>query len=529
MRFGEESVAGIDISQDRISIVLLKNGKNGPELVKSVVGPVPQGAVKDGNIEDAALLSKAIWELKFRNHIWTKRAAMSLFARPVVVQIIDMPQQMPSNIRQFVNNEIKNCVVLPSRDITIDFCGIGSVKRAADKRVFVVAAESARMVELVRACAKGGFRVERIEPSLVAYLRAIRSQKVAGKSGHNVLVAILRGTDSTSPSAVSSGSKCSPLVALTLCVLRNGSVDFIRAKEMAPGPGSSDDLNCWLSEELSEVIRFYDIDVPGNTGKWEIDVFIDCAQPHQATEKFLKSRIETSYLQVRTIEDAYMDTPVDGSSARENEKPSPVAVGLAMNLLTARGDDLRVNLVPREIERLRETKRDILITANVIAVMLLAVVLAIGQFTAMFGRSHRNAAVKQLLIEKQNTDGAILLNQHIDDKLQVLSSRLDRIAEIRALQPDVNWAELFDEIRRATPAPVRITGLSSLDGTRVLVSGLALSNEAVNLFVGLLEKSQSLKSVTLLETHEQDGPNKLITYQLSCKLAIRSDKVGNVK
>jgi Tfp pilus assembly PilM family ATPase len=43
MRFGDKTAAGIDISQDRISIVLLKSGKNGPELVKSVSAPMPQG------------------------------------------------------------------------------------------------------------------------------------------------------------------------------------------------------------------------------------------------------------------------------------------------------------------------------------------------------------------------------------------------------------------------------------------------------------------------------------------------------
>ena len=35
MRFVEKTVAGIDITQERISIVLLKNGKNGPKLIKS--------------------------------------------------------------------------------------------------------------------------------------------------------------------------------------------------------------------------------------------------------------------------------------------------------------------------------------------------------------------------------------------------------------------------------------------------------------------------------------------------------------
>ena len=53
MKFVEQTVAGIDISQERISIALLKCGKNGPKLVKSVVAPIPAGAIKEGNIADA--------------------------------------------------------------------------------------------------------------------------------------------------------------------------------------------------------------------------------------------------------------------------------------------------------------------------------------------------------------------------------------------------------------------------------------------------------------------------------------------
>ena len=507
MRFSDETVAGIDISQDRISIVLLKNGKNGPELVKWAAAPMPEGAVKDGNIVDAAKLSKAIWELKFRNRIWTRRSAVTLFARPVVMQIIDMPQQVPSNIRQFVTNEVKNCVALPSRDITLDFCGVGSVKRAADKKVLVVAAESDRMVELVRACAKGGFRAELIEPPLIAYLKAIRSKKATGKSEGNVLVAMLRGN------------------ILMLCVLRNDAVDFVRTKEIAEGTHNRDDLYCQLTDELSEVVRFYDTDVAGNTGKWDITVFIDAKQSPKAAEDCLKSKIQAGRLQVRTIEDAYMDTPV---AADKNDPPSPIAVGLALNLLSAQeSDDVRINLIPHEIERAREAKREVLITANIIAAMVLIVVLAVSGLSSMFGRAHRNAMVKQSLVEKQDTDGLVVLHRHLDARLQVLTNRLDRIAQISALQRDVNWVELFDGIRKASPGSVRITGLSCQDGTRVLITGLAKSSEAVNLFVNLLEKTNSIATVTLLETHEQDGQNKLISYQLSCKLAIGSAKVEN--
>ncbi|MCJ7729601.1 MAG: pilus assembly protein PilM [Sedimentisphaerales bacterium] len=598
MKFGDKTAVGIDISQDRISIVLLKNGKDGPELVKSAVAPVPEGAVKDGNIADAVLLSRAIRELKVRNRMLrTKRAAVSLFAKPVVTQIIDMPKQVPSNIRQFVDNEVKHCVALPSRDIALDFCGIGSTRRTADKRVLAVAAESARMVELVRVCSRAGFSVEAIEPPLLAYLRAIYEQRVIGKSGWNVLVAMLRGT------------------ALTLCVLKNGSVDFIRAKEFTssaqeesqdacPAFGKawdakveecqdcaevypdeydeckkltlerrddSDDLNIWLADELSEVLRFYDIEVPENTGKWEITLFVDsplrldsgqASSPRvdaappllssdrktrgpRGLEECLKSKIqsvlrsgsrfaaaaandETGHLQVRTTEDAYMDTPLGGSAAGKDKQPSPVAVGLAMNLLTAQRDDVRINLVPPQVVRVREVKRDALIAANAVAVMLLIMVLTIHAFDFMIERINRSAVAKKQLTTGQDTEVMLEQHQRLDAKLKILTARLDRIAQISASHRDVNWAEVFDDIRKATPASVRITGLSCQDGARMLIDGLALSNEAFNSFVNSLEKSNNIASVVLLEARKQDGQNGLIVYQLSCKFGIRSGKVDNV-
>jgi Tfp pilus assembly protein PilN len=539
MRFGDKTAVGIDISQERISIVLLKNGKNGPELVKSAVAPVPEGAVKDGNIADAVLLSRAIRELKLRNRIRTNRAAVSLFAKPVVVQIMDMPKQVPSNIRQFVNNELKNCVALPSRDIALDFCGIGSTKRTADKRVLAVAAESDRMVELARVCSRAGFSVEAIEPPLLAYLRAIYEQRVIGKGGCNVLIAVLRGTGSTS----------SPQAVLTLCVLKNGAVDFIRTKEMAE---TSDGLNCRLADELSEVLRFYDIEVPENTGKWEITLFVDsplrldslrqssvqagqaisprvdAAQSPRGLEECLKSKIRTGHLQVRTTEDAYMDTPLGGSAAGKDKLPSPVAVGLAMNLLRAQRDDVRINLVPPQVVRVRETKKDALIAANAVAVMLLIMVLTIHAFDFMIGKINRSAVAKKQLTTGQDTEVMLEQHQQLDAKLKILTARLDRLAQISASHRDVNWAEVFDEIRKATPASVRITGLSCGDGSRVQIEGLAMSNEAVSLFVNLLEKSHNITSVVLLETRKQDGQNGLIVYQLGCKLVIRSGKPDNV-
>jgi Tfp pilus assembly PilM family ATPase/Tfp pilus assembly protein PilN len=502
-----KQAVGIDISQDHISVVLLKTGRKGPEIVKAVTAPVPAGAIKDGNIADAGLLSKALNELRRRNWIWTRNAAVSLTAKPVITQIMDMPKPAPTNIRQFVQSEVKNCVVLPGRDITLDFCGVGSAKRTGEKRVLAVAVESEKLVELVGVCDKAGFVVEAVEPALVAYLRAIAGKKITGKSKTSILVAMLRAD------------------VLTMCVLKNGEIDFIRNKEFTENPKDTGKFNERLADELSEVVRFYDIEDPENSGKWEITVFVDRPGQAHEIEEYLKPKIQAKHLQVRTLEDAGLDTSVTASAS--DAKPSPVAVGLAIRLLTPRPDDIRINMMPQEIVKRRETRRDTIVAVNVIAGILLFMLLAINAFAFMIQRTTSHTISKKSVVAERDTELMILHNQRLEEKVQALTSRLDAIGKISESRKDVNWVEVFDEVRKATPGSVRITTLVSSEGSRIQIGGLAMSNDAVNLFAGLLGKSKSIASVTVLDAHKQNEQSQVVAYQISCKLNIRSAKSKN--
>ena len=510
MRFAEQTVAGIDISQKSISIVLLKNGKNGPKLVKSAVAPMPAGAVKDGGIVNAALLQKTLQEMKFHNRIWTNRAAVSLFAKPVVTQIIEIPKQMPSNLTQFIHGEMKHCAAMPSGDIVLDYCPVGSNKRSADKKVLAAAAETKKVTELIQILSRAGFSAELVEPAILSYLRAISDKKITGRSGCNVLVAIFRDN------------------ILTLCVLKNGVIDFIRTKEVRQ-ESTAGDLCGWLADELAEIQKFYSIEVMDNTGKWEIAVFADITQLPQDAEAILKSRVQTGSLLVRTSKDAYLDTLVSGQEIDDkNEQPSPVAVGLAMNLLVEQRDDVRLNLMPHQITQIREAKKDVLIAATVVAAMLLLMVLVVAVPAYMIKKVSGNIAGKTARVSVRNASKMLDKNKHLDARLQALSNRLDSIAKISASNKDVNWVQLFTNIRNATPASVRIVSLSCTDGQRVQIEGLALSNDAVDLFISSLKKSPNISMVRLLESSKREGQKGFISYQISCKLGVKKDKEDDI-
>jgi Tfp pilus assembly protein PilN len=139
-----------------------------------------------------------------------------------------------------------------------------------------------------------------------------------------------------------------------------------------------------------------------------------------------------------------------------------------------------------------------------------------------------NVTGKAARVLVRSTDRILEKNRHLDARAEVLSSRLDSIAKISASYSDVNWVQLFITIRNATPASVRIVSLSCPDGRRIQIEGLALSNDAVDSFVSLLEKSPGISTVTLLESSKQDGQKGFINYQISCRLGVKKGKTDDV-
>ena len=126
MKLEARTALGIEISSNRINLALLRKSKNGLELRKTASGIVPDGAIKDGNIEEAIVLNKAIKELKTKNKIRARHTALSLVINPMLLQILELPNDGPINVGQFVWDEVKNFAMLSMKRIAVDFCGLKS-------------------------------------------------------------------------------------------------------------------------------------------------------------------------------------------------------------------------------------------------------------------------------------------------------------------------------------------------------------------------------------------------------------------
>lgn len=491
---------GIDISDGRISLALLKRtAKGGVKLVKAARGFVPDGVMKDGNVENPALLASAIKKLKAVAGIHSQNAAMSLVADPVLMQILDMPEDRLSNVRGFVLEEVKHYAKLPMKHAAVDFGGIAVPGKADGRRVLVAATDERIVVETAGALGRKGLGLKAIEPAWLAYIRACYAKRIAGEFDTNLLFAIVHND------------------TVTLCLFRNETLDFLRGKRIERNSSGCGDYFGWLAEEINAIVRFYEFEVSGKSNKWKVILAADgsdCASEEQVEK--LRGELDMAEFEFSPLGDSYSCTPI--SKSNRCIEPSAVAVGLAMKLLDAPGCDLGINLLPRRVAETGAIEKQVLVSANVAAFIFLLIVLAVG-FFEMKGEkvkgeiAHQKQSLADCDIVALKDEHAALLEQ-----CARVSGELEQLNAAMATAGSLKWARIFDEVSFATPQDVQITGLSSSDGSVMSVQGRARSHQAIHLFVDMLGECERIEAASLVRAERDSRPDGLVRYSINCSL-----------
>jgi Tfp pilus assembly protein PilN len=496
---GTKTALGIDISDNRINLALLKRDKNRVKLLKAAGGPIPDGAIKNGNIEDPVILADAIKELKTRNKIRAHHTALSLVADPMLMQILDLPKNVPDNVRQFVRNEVKHYAKLPMERVAIDFCGIKSPTKPGSHRALVVAVDGQRITEAAKTLNQADLNIDAIEPASVAYIRACYAKKIAERFDKNLLFAILHEG------------------VLTLCLIRNQTLDFVRTKKLEADISQPDKCCEWLAEEINAVLKFYEFEVPDTYGKWEVTIVTSiCNESIKEKMKSLGTKLKAVELEVRTLEDAYLDTPV--ADTNDAEKPSAIAVGLAMKLLKFPNCGLNVNLLPSHVAEVKSARKQALVIANIAAATLFLALLSISFFNMKAKKINENIMKKQQMQLRQNPRTPLAEKVLLDEQIADVSEKLNSMNSILSTSSFLRWDQILNDIRLVTPKAVQITNLLSNNNSNMSLEGLALSHEAVYLFVDTLNTCKNIESASLVETKKDTTSDNLVMYSINCSL-----------
>ena len=507
-----KTVLGIDISFSQINLALLRKDKNDLKLLKAASCPVPDGAVKDGNIEDATALAKAIKQLKVRNKIRARHAALSMVINPMMTQILDIPNNAWDNVGQFVQNETKHYATLSMTKIASDYCGIKSPSKTNRRRAFVTAADSQKITTFVEALNKEGLDIDAIEPFPVSYIRACYAKNIAEKFDQNLVFVLLRDN------------------ILTLCVFKNQVLDFIETEQY-----EADKLNCeecfkWIVEKINALLKFYKLKLCDKCDKWKVNLVISISDKSIKGEiESLATKLKTgnlSYsfyqntppveLEIKSLEEAYLDTPI--ANAELSNKPSAIAVGLAMKLLNFSNCGLNINLLLPELVKAKPERKHTLIIANIAAAIFFLAVLSVGFFDMRMKNIKDGMKQKHGGLLGSDIKSMLGENVPLDEQIANTAENYENMSTILNTNFFARWDQILNEIRYATPEPVRIVNIFSNDGLRIILKGHAFSYESIHLFVQMLNESEYMKFVSLIGTEKDSESSGLVTYSISCSL-----------
>lgn len=499
MKLKSKTALGIDISEHRISVALLKKTASDVKLLRQGQAKVPEGAITDGNISNCALLGGAIRKLLKKSRISARQATVSLVAKPALAQIMQLPEDLPSNINAFIKSEIRHSPVLAGKESEHDFCRLKKLLQNEMGRIFVSATDRDKLGDLLKTYSIAGVDATEIEPPAVAVVRAVYNKKICDRYDSNVLIALVHGS------------------VVTICVFRKDELDFIRSIEI---DSASDDQDAYIDcceREINSVIQYYDIEVDSVEGKWEILAVLENPTVQANDLEFALQKSFGLNANVCCSATVYDDTILVKNDKIEH--CSITATGLAMRQLRVSGSDLAMNLIPAEAEETKSAKKFALIVANIAALVLLITFVCAGILRLQLGQT-------QKVMEQQKADGAqdnieqLLSDQRrVNMQIAYLSDKKKRMRKIFETKEEFLWPQILDDIRKSTPATLYITSISNPDGADLVLQGNAASFKSIHIFAELLGKSRYIQSAVVAQTQKNLHVEGMVTYSITCVLS----------
>lgn len=499
MKFISKTALGIDVSNGWINMTLLKKTDKGIELTRTASTVVPQGVIKNGNIKDPAALAKAVKELRSRNKMAAGYTAISFVADPILLQILDMPPEMPQNITKFVQNEVKHYAVLPMRNVAVDFCRIKKYKTTGPERILVVAADGKCLDQMAQKFHNAGLNINNISPAIFAYFKAFDEKIIQQAAASNLLFAVINENE------------------IILALFRKKRLDFLKTKRLDPRQHDSDETLEMLTEEVNAIKQFYELELQNSDADWKMVLFTSTNNPdfntkaHAITEKL--SNIE---LTVETPEEAYRDTPIIQTNYAE--RPSSVAIGLAMKALDTNNSDFNINLIPEKLTRKNVLRKQALIITNIAAVIVIMIFLFVAMLGTQKRKLNEQITQKKKIQSANNTRALLTAQNKINEKIKEISMQRQQIKKLLDSSCSVKWGNVLSDIAQATPQAIQITKLTAAGDSDLTIQGISLSYQSAGKFVETLNSCDNFASAALTKGKMDTKSAGLFRYSIKCSL-----------
>jgi type IV pilus assembly protein PilM len=177
------SAIGLDIGTSGVRAAELSFGKDAVTLQKFGQVALPDGAVRDGEILDAAAVSQAIKQLWSHTRFSGKRVVVGVANQKVVVRQVDIPWMPVEELKRSLGYQVQDFVPMPVEQAVLDFHTLDEAVAEDGARTLrgLLVAASRDMVEGVLTAVQGaGLTPTMIDLTSFAVLRALGSSDPLG-------------------------------------------------------------------------------------------------------------------------------------------------------------------------------------------------------------------------------------------------------------------------------------------------------------------------------------------------------------
>ncbi|GLY30588.1 type IV pilus assembly protein PilM [Kineosporia sp. NBRC 101731] len=170
---------GLDIGTSVVRAVELSFGRDGVTLDRFGQVVLPEGAVRDGEVVDPEAVTAAIKTLWSATRFGAKRVVLGVANQRVIVRQLDLPWMEQNELRKSLAFHVADFLPISVEDSVLDFFPLEEVtseEGARQLRGLLVAAQRDTVLRNVQCAEKAGLRVESVDLTSFAVLRAMGRQ-----------------------------------------------------------------------------------------------------------------------------------------------------------------------------------------------------------------------------------------------------------------------------------------------------------------------------------------------------------------
>jgi len=129
---------GLDISTNSIKVAEVTTGKGGPLLSNLGIVHIPEGVIRDGEVEDGVTLAESLKELWGMSGIKEKSVTLGIANQRVIVRPIELPYMEKEELDSALRFQVQEFIPIPIEDAILDFDIIEEFMTAEEERMLTV-------------------------------------------------------------------------------------------------------------------------------------------------------------------------------------------------------------------------------------------------------------------------------------------------------------------------------------------------------------------------------------------------------